>query len=342
MSASLPKPGHTTTAAASAFWNERLGPYKQPILWKSVFQLANSALIYLGLWAAMVWSLDVSYALTLMLALPTACMVMRLFIIQHDCGHGSFFRSSRANHIVGSILGVITLTPYHYWRRTHSIHHATSGDLDNREFGDIATLTVAEFKALSVWRRFGYRLYRNPLTLFVVGPFYQFVIKHRFPADTPTAWRKEWMSVIGTNLALALVITVTGFSLGFGRFVAVQLPITLLTGTIGVWLFYIQHQFEDTYWRKQPEWSPIDASLQGSSFYDLPRPLHWLSGNIGFHHIHHLASRIPNYRLREAMEEVPELHKVTRLGVWESLKTLRLRLWDEQNKKLVSFAEAGV
>ncbi len=327
------------TGAQARSWNEILAPYKEPVLWKSVFQLANSVALFALLWAAMLWSLDVSYALTLVLALPAACMLMRLFIIQHDCGHGSFFRSARANHVVGFLLGIVTLTPYHYWRRTHSIHHATSGDLDNREFGDIHTLTVREYRALPLWKRFRYRLYRNPVTLFVIGPAYQFIVKHRLPLDTPPGWKKEWASILWTNLAIAAVVALGMWTIGLGSFLAVQLPITLVSGTIGVWLFYVQHQFEDTYWRDHPEWSFHAASLEGASFYDLPRWLHWFSGNIGYHHIHHLASRIPNYRLRECMEQVPELQHVTRLTIGESLRTARLKLWDEERRKLVGFGD---
>ncbi len=284
-------------------------------------------------------SLAVSYWLTLALAVPQAFLFIRLFIFQHDCGHGSFFRSPKANHRVGALLGLVSLMPYRYWRRTHAIHHATSGDLDHREFGDVVTLTVAEYRARTVWGRLGYRLYRNVLVLLLVGPVYQFILKYRFPFDIPRRWRREWASVMWTNAGLALVLLVAWQTIGLGAFLKIQLPINLLGGALGIWLFYVQHQFEDTYWREHPEWDIHRAGIEGSSYYDLGRVLHWLTGNIGYHHIHHLASRIPNYNLARTFRAVPELRHVTRLTIWSSLKCARLHLWDPDGQRLISFRQ---
>jgi omega-6 fatty acid desaturase (delta-12 desaturase) len=297
----------------------------------------NSVLPFLLLWFLMLRSLEYPYWTTLILALPAAGLMIRLFIIQHDCGHRSFFRSKPASDLLGFALGVLTLTPYGYWRRTHAIHHATSGNLDQRDIGDVETLTVKEYLALPLWKRLRYRLYRNPVVFFGFGPAYLFIIRHRFPPNLVRARRKGRVSVILTNLAIAAVVGGMCRAVGFQAFFAVQLPITLLAATAGVWLFYIQHQFECTYWEKSDDWRFYDASLQGSSFYDLPRILHWFTGNIGVHHVHHLCSRIPNYRLLECLRENPELQRVPRLTLWKSLGCVRLKLWDECQRKLVGF-----
>jgi len=317
-------------------WNEVLAPYKSSHLGRSLWQLGSTAALFALTWWLMLESLEVGYWLTLLLALPAAGLMTRLFIIQHDCGHGCFFRSPRANHAVGFVLGVLTLMPYHYWRRTHAIHHATSGDLDHRDFGEIDTLTVREYRALGRWGRLRYRLYRNML---VLGPFYQFVLKHRLPLDAPRDWKREWRGVMATNLALAAGVTAMGLTVGFGRFALVHLPIVVVSGALGVWLFYVQHQFEDTYWENHPEWDFHRAGIEGSSFLDLPAVLHWFTGNIGYHHVHHLSSRIPNYALRRAMAENPELQAVTRLTLRESLGCARLKLWCEDRRRMVGFAE---
>ncbi|MBI4502013.1 MAG: fatty acid desaturase [Gemmatimonadetes bacterium] len=285
-------------------------------------------------------SLDISYWLTLFLAIPTAFLMVRLFIIQHDCGHGSFFKSSRLADTVGTILGVITLTPYHYWKKTHAIHHATSGNLEHRGFGDIDTLTIDEYLALSRWGRFKYRLYRNPLVLFGVGAILHFFVRHRLPTIIPADWKRERRSILYTDLLLAIFVVVMGSLLGFKEFMLVYLPFTLLACSIGVWLFYVQHQFEPTYWEHDPSWKYEDAALEGSSFLRLPKPLQWLTGNIGLHHVHHLNARIPNYRLQEVFEKHPELQKVTTITLWQSFRCVRLALWDEQQRKLVRFGEA--
>ncbi|HEY8141867.1 MAG TPA: fatty acid desaturase [Kofleriaceae bacterium] len=320
-------------------WRRLLAPYKQSSLRRAVIQVVDTALPYAALWAVMAWTLQFSYLWTLLLAIPAAGLFIRLFIIQHDCGHGSFFRSPRANNMLGGILGVITFFPYGYWRRTHAIHHATSGNLDDREFGDISTKTVREYQAFSFWRRVGYRFYRHPLVLFVLGPFYQFVIKHRFPFDIPLAWKREWASVLWTNIGLVGLSVGMAALVGWKTFLIVHFTIVMFAGPLGVWLFYVQHQFEETYWDREDAWDFYRAGAHGSSFYDLGPVLHWFTGNIGYHHIHHLSSRIPNYRLAEAFRENPEMQRVTRLTLRESLRCARLRLWDEDKRTMVGWRE---
>jgi omega-6 fatty acid desaturase (delta-12 desaturase) len=316
-----------------------LAPYQRPNRRRALTQLLNTAIPFAALRALMVWSLGTSYLLTLLLAVPTAGLFIRLFILQHDCGHGSFLPSRAANDAIGSALGVITLFPYGYWRRTHAMHHASNGNLDHREFGDIATITVGEYRARSRWGRLRYRLYRHPFVLFGVGPFWQFVIKHRFPFDIPWSWKREWQSVLWTNVGIAAAVAGLVALVGWPTFLAVQLTIIALAGPLGVWLFYVQHQFEDTYWEHADAWDFYRAGAHGSSFYDLPRVLHWWTGNIGYHHIHHLASRIPNYHLREAFEENPQLQRVTRLTLKDSLRCARLRLWDEERRSMIGWRE---
>lgn len=317
-------------------WNKLLAPYSRANNRKAGFQLASTAILFAINWGLMLWSLSISYWLTLALALPAAGLQIRLFIFQHDCGHGSFTSSSRANNIIGRIVGVLMMTPYSYWKRTHAIHHASSGDLDRRSFGDVETLTVDEYLAAGFWKRLGYRLYRNPIILFVLGPVFQFVLKHRLPF-TPKGWKREKASVFWTNVSLAGIVVLAYFTIGIGNLLLVQLPITLISGSIGMWLFYVQHQFEDTYWRNTPDWSFHKAGLEGSSLYDLPIVLHWFTGNIGFHHIHHLASKIPNYHLKACFDNIPEVRQVTRLSIAESFRCARLHLWDETEKRLVSY-----
>jgi omega-6 fatty acid desaturase (delta-12 desaturase) len=294
--------------------------------------------MYAGTWVLMYFSLDVSYWLTLALAVPAAFFLVRLFIIQHDCGHGAFFRSSRAADIIGSILGVLTLTPYHYWKKTHAIHHATSGNLEHRGFGDIQTLTIEEYMKLSRFRKFYYRVYRNPLVLFGVGAVAHFAVVHRIPTIVPREWKRERRSILWTDVALMALVVFAGLIFGFREVIMVHAPLLILSCSMGVWLFYVQHQFEPTYWEHDDQWQYESAALQGSSYYRLPKPLHWLTGNIGYHHIHHLNARIPNYRLPEVFRKHPELQKVTQITLWESLRCTTLTLWDENAQKLVPFS----
>ncbi len=302
-------------------------------------QLAQSLILFAGLWWAMIAALEVSYLLTLLLVIPAGFILLRIFIIQHDCGHGSFTSSKRLNQRIGRALGVLTFTPFDYWKHTHSIHHATSGNLDRRGHGDVTTLTVDEYQALTKAGRLGYRIYRNPLTILGFGPFFQFFIKHRLPLDAPRHWHDAWRSVWMTNLGIAATVGLATWTIGLPHYLMIQLPLTLFTATFGVFLFYVQHQYEGTYWERQDKWNFGTAALHGSSFLDLPRPLHWLTGNICYHHLHHLASRVPNYRLPEAFAEIKEARAVPHLNLGDAFRSLRLHLWDEHERRLIRFSD---
>jgi len=320
-------------------WTEILKPYWGPDHRRSITQLLNSAIPFFVIWYAMYRSLEVSYALTLALAFPAAGFLIRLFIIQHDCGHGNFFRSRAARDWVGRAIGVLLLTPYDYWKRTHAYHHAHAGDLDFRGLGDVDTITVKEYLAMNRMGRLKYRLYRHPLVLFGVGPFYQFFIKHRYPLDAPRDWKGAWRSVWWTNAGLVAVVVAMGMTIGFTRFAMIQLPIVVITTTVGVWLFYVQHQFESTYWDWHEQWDYYDASLYGSSYLVLPAPLQWMTGNIGVHHVHHMSARIPNYKLQQAHDENPEFHAVTKVRFRDTIRLINLSLWDEDERELIRFKD---
>ena len=306
---------------------------------RALFELTVTASALVVLWVLMWLSLDVGYWLTLLLAVPAAGFVVRLFLIQHDCGHGAFFRTRALNDWVGRVLGVFTLTPYDYWKRNHAIHHATASNLDRRGIGDIDTLTVAEYRARPLMGRILYRLYRNAIVMFGLGAAYMFFLQHRLPFYQMRLGWRPWVSTMATNAAIALAVTVMMWFVGIGPFLMVHLPIMLLAASIGVWLFYVQHQFEDVQWARDDSWAAQDAALAGSSYYDLPGVLRWLTANIGIHHVHHLNSRIPYYRLPQVLRDFPELKKVGRLTLWQSLRGVRLTLWCESRKKLVSFAD---
>lgn len=306
---------------------------------RGVLEIVITLVPFVLLWAVMWAALDAGYWFALVLTVPAAGFLVRLFSIQHDCGHGAFFRSRRANDMVGRAIGVLTLTPYDYWRRTHATHHATAGNLDQRGMGDVTTLTVNEYAALSWWGRLGYRLYRHPAVMFGLGPAYTFLIQHRLPVGLMGAGPQPWLSTMGTNLAVAILAGGMMWLVGVGPFLLIHLPIVILAATFGVWLFYVQHQFEETLWEPGGDWSFHEAALHGSSHYDLPGILRWFTANIGVHHVHHLASRIPYYRLPEVLRDHPELVDVGRITLLQSLRSVRLVLWDEKNRRLVSFRE---
>ncbi|MCP4183540.1 MAG: fatty acid desaturase [Hyphomicrobiales bacterium] len=317
-----------------------LAPYRQPKLRRSIFELFITIIPFIGFWVAAWLSLSISYWLTMVFSVIAGGFLVRFFLIQHDCGHGAFFRSKKINDWVGRILGVFTLTPYDIWRRSHAIHHSTSGNLDERGVGDIDTLTIREYRNLSVVRKVLYRLYRSPPVLFVIGPAFQFLLRNRLPQMFNSDKRDYWISAMGTNVSIAVVAAIFAYFMGLGAFLAVHLPITIVAASIGVWMFYVQHQFEDTFWECEDKWQMYEAALKGSSHYDLPAPFRWLTANIGIHHIHHLASRIPYYRLPDVLRDFPELIDIRRLTFRQSLSCINLRLWDEENKRLVSFAQA--
>ena len=314
-----------------------LSRYCQPRHWRAVWELSITGLLFLGCWLVALIGVSHVHWLFALLSIPAAVFLIRLFMIQHDCGHGSFFRHRVANDAVGRIIGVLTWTPYAYWRRLHAGHHATSGDLDMRGKGDIDTLTVSEYLGLSTWRRLVYRLYRNPLVLFGLGPAYVFLLKQRMPVELARDLKDGWISVMATNLAIAAIVVSVSMLAGPVNFVVVQVPTLICAATMGVWLFYVQHQFENTRWDAHTEWDFYRQAVEGSSFYDLPAPLRWLTANIGIHHIHHLRSRIPSYRLHECLKDFPELRDVNRLTLVDSLKCASLALWDDAERKLRSF-----
>lgn len=328
-----------STIGSAKKWVAVLQNYREADPVRSVIEILISAIPFALLWVLMWASLSLTYWLTLLLAFPAAGFLVRLFMIQHDCGHGAFFRNRRANDWVGRVLGVVTLTPYDHWRESHAVHHATSGNLDGRGIGDIDTLTVREYLGRSRWGRLRYRLYRNPAVMFGIGPAYLFLLKNRFPVGGRRAHLRAWLSTGITNAATVAIGAYAIILVGVGPFVLVHLPITLLAAAIGVWLFYVQHQFEHTFWAKGQDWNLHDAALHGSSHYDLPVVLQWMSGNIGIHHVHHLCSRIPFYRLPSVIRDHPQLQTTSKLTVAESFRCVRLVLWDEAEQKLISFRQ---
>jgi omega-6 fatty acid desaturase (delta-12 desaturase) len=333
MTNSLSTQDEPKTAAPG--WKRIVTRYEEPALRHSLWQLTNTLVPYAALWYLMYLSLGVSYWLTGALALFAAGFQVRVFIIFHDCGHGSFFKSRKVNNILGIITGVLSFTPYYHWRWEHALHHASSGDLDRRGAGDMWTLTVQEYLEASRWQRFAYRLARNPLILFVLAPVFLFAVKQRFPSSK--APRRERHSVYWTNLGVLAMATGLSCLLGLKTYLLLQLGVLSVAGSAGVWLFYVQHQFEGVYWERRPEWDYCTAALQGSSFYNLPKVLQWFSGNIGFHHIHHLSPRIPNYNLEKCHRAEPLFQTVKPVTLFASFRSLTFRLWDEQRRKLVGF-----
>lgn len=321
-------------------WRALLAAYHGPKLSRSILELLATAAPLLTLWTvAWIAAGFGLWWLALFLAIPSAGFLVRLFMIQHDCGHRAYFKNAALNDWLGRVIGVLTLTPHDCWRRTHAIHHATSGNLDRRGIGEVATLTVEEYHALPRFKRWGYRLYRHPVVLFGVGPAFLFLLQHRLPTGLMREGWRPWTSAFATNTAIALLILAAIWLGGLKALLLVHLPTMLLAASIGVWLFYVQHQFERTYWVRQKAWNATEAALHGSSHYDLPAPLRWMTANIGIHHVHHVSSHIPFYRLPSALRDFPELRDVSRLGLLDSLRGVRLSLWDEGAKRLISFAE---
>ncbi|SDB34388.1 fatty acid desaturase [Bauldia litoralis] len=313
---------------------------REPSPLRSIVEIVITAVPFIALWATMWAALTfVGVWLTLLLAIPAAGFLVRLFLIQHDCGHDSFFRRRVTNDWVGRVIGVLTFTPYDYWRRRHAAHHATSGNLDSRGIGDVTTLTVDEYLERGRWGRLLYWLSRHPAVLFGLGPGYLFILEQRLPIGLMRAGWSPWVSTMATNAAILAIAAGLMWLIGVGPFLIIQLPILIFAATIGVWLFFVQHQFEETHWEKAGDWRHSEAALHGSSHYDLPGVLRWFSANIGIHHVHHLASRIPYYRLPEVLRSHPELHDLGRLTFWQSFACVRLALWDEGNRRLISFRD---
>lgn len=316
-------------------WKALVAPYQTSAVGRSVWQLVNTLLPYGILWFLMWRSLAVSYWITLPLVALAAGFLVRVFILFHDCGHGSFFKSKTANQAVGFITGVLTFTPHGHWRWEHAAHHATAGNLDRRGIGDVWTLTVQEYLESSRWKRFAYRLARNPIVLFVLAPLFLFLIKQRFPSRQ--AGPRERRSVYATNLAILGMTAALSLPFGFEAYLLLQLAVLLVASATGVWLFYVQHQFEGVYWSRRDEWDYTTVALRGSSFYKLPKILQWFTGSIGFHHIHHLSPGIPNYNLEKCHRAVPLFQTVKPVTLLSSLKSLTFRLWDEPHQRLVGY-----
>lgn len=324
--------------AERPFWRDALAPYARPRLGRSTLGVATSVPPYLALSALMYAALDVSYLLTLALAIPAAGFLVRTFIVFHDCTHGSFLSSKRANAWLGTALGLLTFSTFACWRHAHLVHHATAGDLERRGVGDLPTKTVAEYQALSPRGRLAYRLFRNPLVMFGIGPIFALVVQPRIVPRTARPRIKR--SVLTTNLMLVLLVGSLCWLIGWQQYLLVQLPTVMLAGATGVWLFYVQHQFDDVYWESGERWSYADAALRGSSYLKLPKVLQFFSGNIGLHHVHHLSARIPNYNLQRAHDENPIFHTVPTLSLADGMRAVRLKLYDEQGHRMVTFAQA--
>jgi acyl-lipid omega-6 desaturase (Delta-12 desaturase) len=320
-------------------WVKRLAQYRTPNNHWATFELAVTLLTFATLWTITWGALQLSVWLCLLMTIPTAGFLVRLFMIQHDCGHGSLFTSKVANDWIGRAIGVLTVTPYDFWKHSHAMHHAGSGNLEHRGIGDIRTLTVSEYQKLSAWQRFGYWLYRHPIVMFGIGPVYLFIFQQRLPVGGMRRGLMPWASTMFTNAAIASVVVLLIYFIGWKAFLLIQVPVIAVAGSIGVWLFYLQHQFEDTFWERPPNWNHEDAALHGSSYYDLPKPLMWLTGYIGAHHLHHLANRIPFYNLPKVLKAYPEFTKIGRMTFMDSIRCVRLTLWCETEKRMISFRE---
>ncbi len=319
--------------------NQQLAPFARPSLKRSLWEFILTVSAYLSVWAVGIWLVkaQVPFIYLLPLTLLGGLLMVRTFIIFHDACHGSFFRSKNLNKWIGRLTGLLTFTPFEEWRQAHNLHHASSGDLDRRGVGDVWTMTVEEYKAASKLKRLGYRLYRNPIIMFGLGPFFMFLISNRFPGKNSK--KSGRISVWTTNLALIAFVGAVIYLIGWQTYLTLQIPIMFFGGIVGIWLFYVQHQFEDTYWSKGQEWDVVEASIKGSSFYKLPAILNWFSGNIGYHHIHHLRSGIPFYNLPACHEQIELFRSVRPLTIKSSIKSVKLHLWDEQRQRLIGFKE---
>ncbi|MGE0021877.1 MAG: fatty acid desaturase [Draconibacterium sp.] len=320
-----------------ANFSKNISQYSKPEISKSLWQIINTFIPYVGLWLLIIWSLSVSYWITAGLIVIAAGFLVRLFIIFHDCGHGSFFKSQRANRSVGMFFGILAFTPYYKWHNEHMQHHATVGNLDKRGVGDVWTMTREEYLASSKWLRFRYRMYRNPLIMFGVGSLYVFVFKNRLAKKDSD--KKEKLNVYFTNAALVVMFIIMSWLIGFWTYLIIQIAIIYLAAIAGLWLFYLQHQYEEVSWVRSSDWNYLKIGLEGSSFVKFPKVLQWFSGNIGFHHIHHINARIPNYKLEKCYNENPVFKQVEPVTFMKSLKTLKLRLWDERLQRLIGFNE---
>lgn len=320
---------------AGTSWQDVVVKYNFPDKGKSIWQLINSVVPFLALWVLMYFSLSISYWLTLALAIPASGFMVRIFIIFHDCGHRSFFKSKRANEITGFFLGLPTFTGYRKWQRSHNTHHATVGNLDKRGVGDVITMTREEFKNAGRGRKLFYRLYRHPILMLGIGGPYIFLLQNRWFSKHSD--RREKMNILFTSFVLAIIITGISLLIGFKSFLLVHMPVLYISTVIGTWLFYVQHQFEGVHWYRNKNWKYNEVALNGSSFYKLPSLIQWFTGNIGFHHVHHLSPMIPNYKLQECHQDNELFSRIKPLSMISSLKSLKLRLWDEKAGKLVSF-----
>ena len=315
-------------------WHEIVARYARADLKRSLWEMTNTLVPYFALWYLMIFSVHISYWLTLLLSIPTAGFMVRSFIIFHDCGHGSFFKSQKANATLGIFTGILNFTPYYEWRHNHAIHHATASDLDRRGVGDVITMTVKEYLAAPWWKKVSYRIFRSPLVMFTIGSFLEFTVFQRFPG--PNGGKRERASVWWTNLALLVLIGLLIWLVGWKTYLLVQLPVLALGTSAGVWLFYVQHNFDPTYWERHNKWEFVKAGFEGSSYYQLPAVLQWFTGNIGFHHIHHLSPKIPNYKLPKCYKENPVFH-VPPMTILASLSALRMRLYDEDKHIMVGW-----
>ena len=333
-------PARTAGSWKAPSWRAVLSPYARPHIGRSLLDIATSLIPYLGLLVGMYFLLEVSYWLVLAVSVLAAGFLVRTYILFHDCAHGSFLPWSKANEWLGATCGLLVFTPFQRWRHQHAVHHASSGDLDRRGGGDVRTLTVAEYEALQWHRRLGYRMFRNPIVMFGLGPIWAMILGPRFVSrsERPRIRRSVWR----TNLALAAVIGLLCWLFGWESFVLVEMPSALLAGSIGVWLFYVQHQFEDAYWQSSDSWSYDDAALKGSSYLRLPKLLQFFTGNIGLHHVHHLSTRIPNYNLQRAHDAYPAFQQVPTLSFRDAMGCVKLKLWDERRGRLVTFRQARV